>query len=101
MLDELQPAIRFAIMSILCTIYESGLVEVVDMADVMRLFGVRSPASVDTAFSFDDQGWIEAYIDFRENAGEELIAYALDMDELELEETGPVDLDLDLNRKLH
>jgi len=66
MLDELQPAIRFAIMSILAALYESGIVEEVDLSDVMRLFGVTPPESVSTKFSFSDEGWIEAYIEFRE-----------------------------------
>lgn len=102
MLDGLQPALRFAIMSILCTVYESGIVDEVDISDVMRLFGVQPQEGFDTRFSFNDEGWVEAYLDFRENAGEELLAYA--MDELDIEDPeGPdtADPDLDPNRKLH
>ncbi len=101
MFDELDPTVRYAIMSILASVFESGLVEQVDMADVMRLFGVEAPTDVATGFSFADEGWIEAYIDFRESSGVEMVAFVLDDDEGREDVEFKQDPDLDPDRKLH
>ena len=99
MLDDLQPALRYAIMTILATVYETGTVDEVDMADVMRLFGAHPEPGLATRFSFTDEGWIDAYLDFRENVGAELFAYEYDPDEANPEDIE--DGDLDPDRKLH
>ena len=65
MLDDLQPVLRHAIMTILVTVYETGFVEELDMADLMRLFGAVPEEGFDTRFSFTDDGWVEAYTDFK------------------------------------
>jgi len=107
MLDELQPAVRVAIMSILAALYESGTVEEVDLADVMKLFGVQPPPGAPiTRFSFRDEGWVEAYIHFREADEGELVdvnidfdvAYDDDFDGAELEEYDDTN---ETNKKLH
>lgn len=109
MLDELQPAIRVAIMSILAAVYESGTVEEVDLSDVMKLFGVQPPLDAPTTrFSFRDEGWIEAYINFREADENDLIDVQMEFDI----GPGPDDFDSDeleeydapsneTNKKLH
>lgn len=88
MFGELQSNVRFAIMSVLAALYESGLVEEVELGDVLRLFGVE-PLKESSKFSFTDPGWIEAYIDFREHFP----------DESHKPERNPEDLNS--NRKLH
>ena len=110
MLDDLQPAIRVAIMSILAALYESGTVEEVDLADVMKLFGVQSPADAPTTrFSFRDEGWVEAYISFREADEGDIvdvnidfdIAYDDDFNPDELEEYDELDSTNETNKNLH
>ena len=77
-------------MSILATVYETGTVEGVDMADLMRLFGAEPEEGVDTRFSFTDDGWVEAYLDFKKDTGE--IAF---------DENIPEEGDLSPTRKIH
>ena len=73
-MDDLQPAIRVAIMSILAAVYESGTVDEVDLADVMKLFGVPPDPTIPiTLFSFRDPSWVEAYINFRESDLDEIV----------------------------
>jgi len=67
MLENLEPAIRNALMLILSAIYESGLVEEVDLRDVVRLFGVTDTGNVTSRFSFNESDWLEAYRDFNEH----------------------------------
>jgi hypothetical protein len=110
MLDELEPVVRHAIMSILSTLYESGIVEEVNMVDVLRLFGaepVGTPNDEDVVFSFDDPGWVEAYIDFRKHENElmerleDAIFDDAIIEELDAEDIEAFDPDLNPNRKLH
>ncbi len=84
MLDGFQPVIQFAIMSILSALYESGTVEEVNLADIMRLFGIQPSNDDIMIVSFSDQGWIESYIDFRETAFEQ---EDIKLAEFEMEET--------------
>ncbi len=98
MLDGFQPAIRFAIMSILSALYESGTVEEVDLVDIMRLFGIQPSADEEAkVVSFRDEGWIESYIDFREQEFDEEEAL-----EREMEPGEDVDLArMPADKKLH
>jgi hypothetical protein len=67
MFDGLEHPVRVALMKILAALYESGLVEEVELVDVMRLFGVTQETNSSlqsTRFSFSDEGWIAAYMDF-------------------------------------
>jgi len=71
----------------------------------MKLFGVQPPPNAPTTrFSPRDEGWVEAYINFREADEGELVdvnidfdvAYDDDFDPDELEEYNP-----ETNKKLH
>lgn len=104
MLDDLQPAIRIAIMSILAAVYESGTVDEVAVADVMRLFGAELPPNAPPSrFSFNDEGWIEAYIDFREANDADLVDVQMDFGLGPLEDFDdlPEEPNHATNKKLH
>ena len=107
MLDDLQPAIRIAVMSILAAIYESGIVDEVDLADVLRLFGVHQPPNAPiNRFSFNDEGWIDAYINFREASESEIVDVHLDFDveyndSFDLAEPEGLNPGNETNKKLH
>jgi len=70
-LDDLEPAVRTALMKILSAIYETGMVDAVQLGDVLRLFGVPKGAGDEAAFSFHDESWVEAYVEFKEQIGED------------------------------
>ena len=66
--DELEPVVHFALMQILATLFETGLVSHVALGDVLRLFGAAPDETQEPiVFSFDDPGWLQAYQDFRSN----------------------------------
>jgi hypothetical protein len=66
MLDDFEPVVRHTLMSILASLYESGMVNEVSMKDVLRLLGALNLDEIDdVVFSFDDPTWVAAYIDYR------------------------------------
>lgn len=75
-------------MRILATLFESGLVDEVDLADVLQLFGIPAPDEhINRVFSFSDPEWIEAYLDFTGFEGEVIV---LDAEGNELDDANVV-----------
>ena len=108
MFQDLQPAVYHAVMSILVILYETGLVDEVDMNLVMRLFGAYPPEdpNFQNIISFKDEEWIKAYMSFIEEYANPDDMYVSDplqveLDNFEQEEADDIDPDLSPNRKLH
>ena len=73
MLTNIEPTVRTAIMKILAAIYESGLLEEVDIRSALRLFGIPDDQMPDATGSinhwvinFNDPAFVDAYIQFKE-----------------------------------
>jgi len=98
MFEDLEPTVHHAIMKILSAIYETGMVDTVDMSDVLRLFGVPGDPDQVTVFSFNDPDWITAYDNFLEDP-ETPISEKSNTDEESFDEWDLGDLSSD--RKLH
>lgn len=110
MFQDLQPAVYHAVMSILVILYETGLVQEVDMTVLMRLFGAYPPddPNFQNIISFRDDEWIKAYMSFIEEYANPEDMYMPDPTQTELEgieqeelDEGIFDPDLSPNRKLH
>lgn len=68
--DFPNPTIRDAVMKILSAIYESGLVDEVNVGHVLQIFGVElDPES--PILSFNDPGWVQDYLRFQKMVPED------------------------------
>lgn len=63
MIPNLEPTVRKALVEILSSIYETGLVEEVDLGRVLQLFGMEYQ---EVYMSFRDPGWVMEYMQYKE-----------------------------------
>ena len=64
MFDNLDDVVRHTLMKILSAIYESELVDRVDLGMVLQLFGITNDQDEDLILNFSDEEWIEEYTNF-------------------------------------
>lgn len=83
MRDDLEPIVHDAVMKILSAIYESGLVEKVDLSVVYELFGVKEDAD-DTVVDFSDPSWIEDYMRYKGGINDDAEMHVINIDGSEL-----------------
>lgn len=98
MFEDLEPTVHHAIMKILAAIYETRMVDTVDMSDVLRLFGVPVDTDQVSVFSFNDPEWVTAYHNFLIDSEDPIIEES-NTDEESFDEWDLGDLSSD--RKLH
>jgi len=97
MFEDLEPTVHHAIMKILSAIYETRMVDTVDMADVLRLFGVPGDPDRVSVFSFNDPDWVRAYANFLADPENQIDETSDDEESFDEWDLG----DLSSDRKLH
>ena len=80
MLDDLEPTIHDTLMRVLVALFESGLVEEVDLGVVYRLFGAPPEAVEGQVVNFGDPQWIKDYLQFTNPDGENLNVKVINME---------------------
>ncbi len=69
MLDDLDPTVRTLLSKILAAIYESGLVEEIDLRSILRIFDVPEEMldndNIDWVVKFDSAAFLDDYNAFK------------------------------------
>jgi len=77
---NLEPVVHDAVMRILSTIYETGLVSEVSIASLYRMFGVEVEEKDNEIIDFASSDWMKDYILFNKPEDEDFEMKLIDME---------------------